>query len=507
MFKELLASELGQILGWHISADPKSKIDKQRGDRMTKMRLISNLVLVALLTACAPASADLSADEQIATIVAGTMVAQASQGTAATTEPIDGEVQVENNYGACANTGDISVAYVKDRNLYLWVEGGASMQLTASNDVTDADVSDDGCRIAYLREVPSPVYNPDAAEFAGAEFVSELWVLSSDGSANQKLAGLEFFATLPAPEQGTVYTLHRFGWQPGTHNVAYSTRLAYTGPGVASNNDIYLISANGGAANTLLPMAQGGDFYFSPDGQKVAFTTASSAGVVNVDGSGLMTDLITFPIVITYSEYLYYPPVAWTPDSNSFMVAVPPEEGLAEPVDGVYPETTLWYVPLDGTAPFEAGAVQTVWFVTDEVQFSPDAGRIAYVRQIGEVEAGEFELVTALSDGSNESPAVFANEIMFGDWAPDNMRYIYYITMGPNFQLYHGSVDSPNVTPISTLTAFQAASAIVDWVEGENFVLMVQGDAGSELSLMQTSGAGVMIDTSSSPFIAFDVAN
>ncbi len=475
---------------------------------MTKMRLLSGLMLLAMLAACAPAAADLSADDQIATLVAATMVAQASQGTAATTEPIDGEVQVEVTYGSCANSGSISVAYVKDRNLYVWVEGGASAQLTASNDVIDADIADDGCRIAYSREIPNPNYNPSGAvEFAGAEFVNELWVVSSDGSGNQKLAGLEFFATLPAPEQGTTYTLHRFGWQPGTHTVAYSTRLAYTGPGVASNNDIYLVSANGGNANTLLPMGQGGDFYFSPDGQRVAFTTASSAGVVNVDGSGLMTDLIAFPLVITYSEYLYYPPVAWTPDSNSFMVAVPPEDGLAPPVDGVYPETTLYYVPLDGTPAFEAGAVQTVWFVTDEVQFSPDAGRIAYVRQFGEVEAGQFELVAALSDGSNESPAVFANEIMFGDWAPDNTRYIYYITMGPSFQLYHGSVDSPNVTPISTLTAFQAAGALVDWVEGESFVLLVQGDAGSELSLMQTSGAGVMIDTSSSPFISFDVAN
>lgn len=474
---------------------------------MTKTSLISCVLVLSLLAACAPAATNLSADDQIATMVAGTMVAQASQGTAATTEPIDGEVQVEASYASCANTGAISVAYVKDSNLYLWIEGGASIQLTASNDVTDTDISDDGCRIAYLRQVPNPAYNPASADASGPESVSELWVVSSDGGANQKLAGTEFFATLPAPEAGTTYTLYRFGWQPGTHNVAFSTRLAFAGPGLATNNDIYLVSANGGNANTLLPMGQGGDFYFSPDGQRVAFTTASSANVINVDGSGLMTDLITFPIVITYSEYLYFPPVAWTPDSASFMVAVPPEDGLAPPVDGVYPETTLYYVPLDGTPPFEAGAVQTVWFVTDEVQFSPDASRIAYVRQIGEVEAGEFELVTALSDGSNESPAVFANEIMFGDWAPDNTRYIYYITMGPSFQLFLGTVNDPNVTPISTLTAFQAASAVVDWVEGESFVLFVQGAAGAELSLMQTSGAGVMIDTSASPFISFDVAN
>lgn len=474
---------------------------------MPKTRLILCLIVIALAAACAPAPSELSADDQVATIVAATIQAQVAPPTE-TSEPIDGEIEtVQSSYGTCANTGQISVAYIKDGNVYLWVQGGAPAQLTNSGDASDLDIADDGCRIAYVRNVPNPNYN-GALEFPGPDTTDELWIVNSDGSSNEEVVGQEFLSALPSLDEGQAYSVHKFAWQPGTHTLAFGTRTTFTGPGLAPNNDIYLINANAPAGViTLLPPAQGGEFNFSQDGQLMAFTTPTNAGVVAVDGSDLRPYLATFPMVMTYSEYAYYPPVHWAPDGNSFMLAVPPEDGLAGPVGGVYPETTLWYVPLDGTPAFDPGAVQTAWFVTQEVQFSPDLGRIAYIRQYGEVEAGTFELVIALSNGSNEAPTVQANEIMFGDWSPESNRYIYYITQGPDLSLFFGSVDSSNVAPISRLTAFQAAAAEVEWVEGDSFVLLVQGDAGVELSLMETSGAGVIIDTSGFSFMPFDVAN
>jgi hypothetical protein len=73
--------------------------------------------------------------------------------------------------------------------------------------------------------------------------------------------------------------------------------------------------------------------------------------------------------------------------------------------------------------------------------------------------------------------------------------------------MFHGTVNSLDVTPISTLTAFEAAAAEVEWVEDDTFVLMLQENAGAELSLMQLSGDGVLIDTSATPFVPFDVAH
>ncbi|MEX2162316.1 MAG: hypothetical protein WD751_10440 [Anaerolineales bacterium] len=481
------------------------------------------LMAAAVLSACAGGSA-LSADDQIATIVAATLQAggaptlsaedQIATGVAATLQaqvaPTDGSIGAQSAFGDCANTGQISIAYVKDGNVWIWVQGGPHSQLTNNGDANDVRISQDGCRIALMRSVPNPAYDPNV-EFPLQSTFNELWVVNSDGVGLRKMAGQEFFATLPAPAANTAYDLYKFGWQPGSHTLAFGTRTTFSGPGLAQNNDVYLVNADTaigpGDIVTLLPMGQGGDFYFSPDGQQIAFTTSTNVSVVDADGGDLRSNLVSFPVVITYSEYLYYPPVHWSPDSNSFMLAIPPEDGLAPPVNGVYPETLLWYVPLDGTPAFEAGAVQTVWFVTKEVQFTPDIGRVAYIRQYGEPAANQYELVVALSNGSNESPTIQSPEITFGDWGPDNNQYIYFITEGGNLHMWLGNANSPNVTPISGLTPFAAANAEVVWVEGNSFVQMLLGNAGAELSLMETSGAGAVIDTFANPFVAFDVAN
>lgn len=472
-----------------------------------KRFLLSLVLLISLLSACAPAqSGGLSDADVIATIVAATLNANAAatDAGAPTAEPT-AAVPQPNAFGACANNGQISLAYVKDNNIWLWVESGIKTQLTNTADANDVRISQDGCRVAYTRLVPNPAYDPNA-EFGPSKFIDELWVVSSDGSGNQKLAGLELFGTLPAPQEGSSYSLYKFEWQPGAHVVAFSTHLVFTGPGLLTNNDIHLVDANAPTVSTLFVAGQGGDMYFSPDGQQVAFSTHVDINVVNIDGSNLRSDLITFPIVITYSEYLYAPPVNWSPDGGTLMVAVPPEDGLAGPVNGVYPETTLWWIPLDGTPPQPVGAIQNVWFSFNEVMFSPDIGRIAYPRPIGIPEDNQRELVVALSDGSNESAAIQLPEVAFGDWSPDNSQFIY-MEESPDLHLWLGNTANQNVQPISQFTPFVAGGATIEWIEGDTFVLAVQGEAGAELSVMQTSGAGVVVETFAVPFVAFDVAN
>lgn len=471
---------------------------------------LRTILFIAVGLAAAACAAPQDTGDRVATVVAATMQAQVVPTL--TSAPIDGEIRAETPpaYADCANTGQISIVYLKNGNLWFWVQGGDPQQLTNSGDVQDVKLSQDGCRVAFTHTVPNPAYDP-GVEFPLPENLTELWVVNSDGSGVHPIVTQDFYATLPAPAENTAYDLYGFEWQPGSHTLAFGTRTAFTGPGLVPNNDIYLVDADTALGpadiSTLLPIGQGGAFFFSPDGGQVAFTTPTNANVINVDGSNLRSNLISFPMVITYSEYQYYPPVHWSPDGNSFMVAVPPEDGLAEPVDGVYPETTLWYVPLDGTPPIEAGAIQAVWFATQAVQFSPDTGRIAYLRQYGEPQANQFELVLALSDGSNESLGLQINEIRFGDWAPDNTRFIYWFSQAGVVSLFHGSAASLEVTPISTLTPFEAASAVVEWIEADTFALLLVGNAGAELSLMDISGAGMLIDTMATPFVAFDVAH
>src|SRR5690606_12500116 len=108
-----------------------------------------------------------------------------------------------------------------------------------------------------------------------------------------------------------------------------------------------------------------------------------SIGVVSVDDAAAQAGLLSFPPVLTYSEYQYEPPLVWTPDGD-LIFALPPEDMFAIDPNGAPLETSLWYLPLDGSEAFQAGAVQTVEFILQEVAFSPDASRIAYLHPTGD---------------------------------------------------------------------------------------------------------------------------
>lgn len=460
-------------------------------NRHPQVILLFALLSFMLFAGCGPTAASTS-DDEVATIVAATLAA--GDGNAIgdeTAAPALEPEEATSSYGACANTDLFTVAYVKADEAWLWVEGGANMALTASGDVQSTRLSDDNCRIAYTRSVPNPSFDPSSETLAG-DMLSEMWVVNSDGSDARLVAGIDFFNTLPAPD-GIGIGLYKFAWRPGTHTLGFSTQaLTY---GLALSNDIHLADSDSGAISALLAGGSGGDFYFSPDGAQVAFSTHESVNAINIDGSNLRTNLITFPTVITYSEYLYYPPVNWGPNSDELMVAIPPADGLAPPADGVYPETDLWYIPLDGSPAFWAGSVQNVWFAQSEAKFAPDLGRIAYLRPLGEPGENRYELVIALSNGSNESTTIEAPRITFGDWSPDSSQFIYWFEGDGGIQIWLGDVFGGGA-PLPLLTGFEGTSAAIEWVSGPYYLQTLQSNSGQfELSWINIDGIGIVLDT------------
>ena len=472
-----------------------------------RRRLFPSALLTAfaiLFAACTSPITNGNLEDQIATSVAATLQAQGLPAqTEPTAAPLDGEVLPQGSYGDCANSGQLSLAYISSGSVWLWVQGGAKTQLTDSGDAWDLRISEDGCRIAYAKAVPNPAYDPDE-EFPLEQTVNELWVVRSDGSGNQKLAGVEFYANLPSATVTFAYTLYQFEWRPGSHQVAFSTRMMFSGPGLTPTNDIHLINADTLTSSAVRAPGEGGWFTFSHSGEQLAFSTAESINLINADGSNPRLDLVTFPLVLTYSEYFYTPPIHWLEDDTALMVAIPPEDGLAPATNGVFPQTSIWQAPLDGSPGVQLASVQNVFFAMEKVQFSPNGSRIGYLRPVDPT-TNQGELVVSNSDGSAEAAPLQLPEVVFEVWAADSNRYIYSYR-DPGFHLFLGSADSPNVQPISTLTAFEAEIADIVWVEGSTFILELKGPAGTELSVMDTSGSGALVETFVDFHTPFDFA-
>ncbi|MCW5877837.1 MAG: hypothetical protein KIS80_03085 [Anaerolineales bacterium] len=461
---------------------------------MKQFALWISLFLAGVLTACVTASPETPEPQQ-----GQTAATQASNPT-------------ESNFGNCANHAQLSIAYIKDGDIWLWVEGTGRRQLTTDGDARDLRISDDGCRVAYAREVANPNYDPSEPDEYDLRLreLEELWMVFSDGTGQQQLASVEQF---PRPhddyqtpgvwqvrEDGFMdTTLYHFMWQSGGVKVAFSTAAAFDGPGPFPHQDVYLVDTETLEFTPLLPVGRGGNFVFSPDGAQLAFAAADRIGVLNVDGSDLRDSLFSFAPILTYTEGRYYPHLYWT-QTGDLVFALPPVDALAELFlpEGPSSDTILWYLPLDGAPAFEAGAIQTaplVGWVT--VTFSPDLGRIAYLRSMGQpqlYQAPPRELVIALSNGSQESASFSYPQILFGDWAPDNQRFIYsYEEDGLHFVI--SNVDGDLHLPVDMPSLPQVYSSVLNWVSDDVIALSLAVAGGTELYLIRPNQGVELLDT------------
>ncbi|MDY7078393.1 MAG: hypothetical protein SXV54_15860 [Chloroflexota bacterium] len=365
-------------------------------------------------------------------------------------------------------------------NVWLWVEGEREAEpLTKDGGVGDVKISDDGEIVAFTRG-------------------GGLWMVRSDGTEERRLVSAEDFAAMEAQDPELEVVLNRFEWAPGTHILAFNTRLQIE-IGLLPNDDLHLVNADTLERTALLPPGEGGEFYYSPDGSQIAIATPGTISLMNADGSDRHAAL-TYTPVATYSEFRFYAQPVWAADSSALRVAIPPADPNVQPS----PPTSIWHISTGGTPASMIRSITTGQMKQSVI--SPDLGYVAHLHYdqsdpqsspmssllITDLDNGET--VTYYPEASTgiqvtleggETITRYPEAALIYGWAPDS-RHLAFLAYPPELppQAQVGQLGG-DVVPV-----YGDADAIIDvrWVDVERYLFLAQSPRGWDIFLGEISG-------------------
>lgn len=373
----------------------------------------------------------------------------------------------------------VMVAYAKDGVVYLWSPGTSRPLSSPGSAVYTVLLSDDGRRVAYTRQVD--------------DLRQEIWVVPTDGMDGTLVMSSADFAAID-PEALAVLP-NQIGWVPGSHILAFNTHQVFDGPGISPYDDLHLIDADSFERRTPFLAGEGGDFYFSPDGAQVAFSTPTRVDLVNLDGSNRRSAALSFEMVLTFSEYMLYPLLVWAADSSSVWAAIPPHDAMAVPAQ----PTAVWSIPADGSPAVKSSEFNVAPLLGFELPISPDTQRVAYLAEIGAAPDTQLELHLRSLDGSTDEPAQAAPFMDFLSWSPDGRHYA--VNVGNEQALYLGAVDGSFAPAPGAPLGVNS----LEWLDGKQYVYVQTGANGSSLIFGSTQAAPQVIDSVGEGVIAFSV--
>ena len=366
-------------------------------------------------------------------------------------------------------------------DIVLWQEPDNTLiPLVPASGAVDIRLSDDGTMLAYRKSI-------DTGQ-------QEIWAVNTDGTGHRMLLSVDDLRALDPDALGV--TPYQFEWIPGTHTLAFNTLQYVEGPGLFLYDELHFLEVDPNEPTnqltTQLPPGSGGNFVFSPDGLQYALVKPESISLLNTDGTNIRSDVLTYPYVLTYSEYQYYAEPVWSPDSTFLRVAIPPQEPLGAPAA----PTTLWEIPTDGSPAIQTGAVLAQPFFVDPVRFSPDLSHVAYTRLIDPDDFVNAELVIANADGSGEVVYETGN-LFFTGWAPDSQHFVFENGAVPETYLGQTGGDYAPLTDIPY-------TRDVYWVDDMQFFFIAQSGEGWQIRLGAVGEASTVIADLPGAFPGFD---
>lgn len=442
---------------------------------ITRRILLLAAIGLALVGCAVPAGEPPSA-ESMATQVAGTLTAMAPVGHGLTPVPADTPAPEPTTAPPLAPPV-LRVAFTSGGNVWLAEGDSPPVQLTSGGGAEQVRISSDGQRIVFTRR-------------AAVDGPAEIRVVSRDGTGEALLAASDTWSGL-YPHDGLLFNdLQALAFIPGTHQLLLNTRGVPEGPGLLRYDDLLRLDADTGALATLRPPESGGSFLVSPDGLKVAIVQHERISLATIDGTPIRTDAITFPTIITYSEYLYHPLGQWLPDSSAVGFAIPSADPLAADV-----RATVWRLPADGSPAINVTTIAGDFFFTQSKApaLSPDLAWIAFQRSTTAPDIRS--LILARADGGSET-IVAAGQPSWVGWSPDSNRFVY-------------GLDDPMDMQISDLGASPlplARGTQLRWANASSYVYL-SGSAGAWTLMRGTVGSPpVAIASPVGDFVAFDLA-
>ena len=427
-------------------------------------KILSSLILVFLLAACAPAVqgpipttsavAPGEISEFIPTVSVPPATAASIPDSTATT-PV----------ASPASANSLVVAFVKDGNIHLWEEvTQQSRTLLRAGDVTSVMMSDDGQVIAFLRR--ALVEQPELVEYVS------LWAVDSTGQNPRELVSAESLRQRLQPAASDSAGFAQVSWIPRTHRLVYNGSKHYLpGQGFTHSTDLYLVDADTGS-DTVLATAVMPDtaflnawrFVISPDGQQIALISGTVLSFVNADGSNWRQAVLAYPQVGA-GDVILLPSGVWTQDSRAFLFTGPlPSESI------FILNYTIWRVPVDGSP------AQSLATLTDShsnsVTFSPDGKYMAFLQDMngdGTIQADDYRILPLAVEvgpftSQNSLELFYANL----HWSPGSLAFV--IRDQALFQLCPGATQASEVCGESIHLGKSNIITSIQWVDSKRFL-------------------------------------
>jgi hypothetical protein len=448
------------------------------------------IVVFLTILACGPSDNSPSTQapdaDAVATSVAATQTAAAQGGSPETQAPPPATQPPATSPPPATQAppptpAALRVAFNDGNKLKLWTEGVGVTTLYTGDRVERLVLSDDGQVVAFT------TLSMDW-DFTG------LWAARTDGSTVQRLVDAPTMNTFNSNPSALGAVPNQLAFIPGTRSLAFNTRLTFEGPGLLIQDDLRILNTNTGVLSTLLDVGLGGMFYYSPDGSQIALSTPTSISLINADGTNRRDGVLTYPAVITYSEYQWYSFPKWWPDSSQLSVVIPSADPMAAGAS-----MTVWNIPTNGTPPIFLGTYTTdMALFGAETLISPDMSMVAYLQRVGLPQDNTWDLHIAELNGASDVVFTTGN-LRFMEWSPDSGWFVFI-----DNQVYKVAQVGGGVWPL----ADTPPARDMEWID-ENRFIYISGNSGSwDLRMGSFSWASIQIGTSTADYLpTFDFSN